>query len=69
MLCLNLETAQSFDQLPGDLANGCMASTSIRIAETIEQGGRGGREGHFEMQGEGIIIDSGHETIRTNMEH
>lgn len=69
MLWLNIETAQTFEQLSGDLANRCMAPTPIRIAEAIEQGGRGSSQRNFEMQGEGVVIDSGHETIRTNMEH
>lgn len=65
---VRIEAAQPLSQLPRDLAQRGRAPPPVQIAETVKQGrcGRGQRD--FEMEGEGIIIDSDHGRHKNKME-
>lgn len=69
LLTANVETPQPFDQLPSELGDSRMAPTPIGIDQVVEQRRCDGGKRHFEVQGEGIVIDSGHGDIRTKTEH
>jgi len=69
---LDIETAQAVNQLPRDLADRYLASTPIAVDETIKQGRRRSGKRHFKVQGQDIVVDSGHRhsaTMRTKKEH
>lgn len=60
LLCANIEAAQPVSELPRDLADRHMAPAPIPVGKAVEQGRRGGGERHFEVEREGIVIDSVH---------
>lgn len=66
----DIETAQPIDQRPRNLANRDMTPPVVAIGQPIDQRRRRGGEGHFEVQGKRIVVDSGHSAIRrTKTEH
>lgn len=68
LLCPNIEAAQPLHQLPCDLPGGRMATASIGIDKLAEQGGSGSSQRHFEMQRQGIVIDSEHGSNQNKIE-
>ena len=63
------EAAQPLGELPRDLTDRGMAPPPIGIGEAVEEGRGGGGERHFQMDGEDIVSESGHLSIRTKWKH
>lgn len=60
---------QPVDELARNLADRQVPPAPVTIRKTIKQGRCGGGERHFGVEGEHIVIESGHDHIGTNMEH
>lgn len=68
LLGADVEAAQALSQVPRDIGGRRLPPTPIRGGKAIQQRRSCAGESDFQMEREGVVVDSGHEPMRTNME-